>query len=790
MASANPFALLGSGGGSGGDRSAGAGTSGAAAGGSSNAGSEQTSKKKKNRGGKKRRSRRKSFAVPNATDDEARPSSAKKTSQSPDARGPPDFYMHGRNLSNTSLESEALLDHRHHPWGSRPRRPSTLVASQHNKTRDSQPRLRTVRGSGRREDGDEQEGDEFEAADRQLSESTPLLSSSAARHEMDHRAYGSSDGMGSRGGRARHDSIHHRESSRSSWGRPGQFAPTTPGAERYNVNYPPSMPGSPRLTGELDRLDMNFGDELMRDQLESSSKDDAASLPDVETSSQRMQGSPAFPRRHTIAMQAEEDVCFPQEGMSEIADDDTRHSQNDRSQRRPRRRRGKWPDLAVLEEWSRLEREDRSQEQRIKKITEPQLVNGRLRPTRKGWCRTEEDAPYRFTYFNEEFQSTIHSQTISELVQPDSSFRDLFIPERPVLSDTSDSEDDEEDDRVPAMNSHFSSSLRVGEPNSKGRAPSVAVSTQSASEPAGEGLASPHKAPSKNSSGEATPVGTKSPAVPAAPPGAVKPNSPLPPMPPKPVRYGDRPVWWLDVLSPTEAEMKVIQRAFGIHPLTTEDIMLQEQREKVELFRHYYFVNYRSFDQDTESETHMEPVNLYMVVFREGVISFHFQQTPHPANVRRRIRQLKDYMVLSADWISYAIVDDITDVFVPLIQNIEDEVDDIDDDILKMHTSNDSESKTGRFKDEHGDDNEKSSLCGSTNADVSDGDMLKRVGECRKKVMTLYRFLGNKADVIKGFAKRCNEHYQVAPRSEIGLYLGDIQDHIVTMTANLSHYEV
>lgn len=53
--------------------------------------------------------------------------------------------------------------------------------------------------------------------------------------------------------------------------------------------------------------------------------------------------------------------------------------------------------------------------------------------------------------------------------------------------------------------------------------------------------------------------------------------------------------------------------------------------------------------------------------------------------------------------------------------------------------------------------------------------MLKRVGDCRKKVMGLYRLLGNKADVIKGFAKRCNEQWEVAPRSEIGLYLGDIQ---------------
>ena len=68
-------------------------------------------------------------------------------------------------------------------------------------------------------------------------------------------------------------------------------------------------------------------------------------------------------------------------------------------------------------------------------------------------------------------------------------------------------------------------------------------------------------------------------------------------------------------------------------------------------------------------------------------------------------------------------------------------------------------------------------------------NMLRRVGECRKKVMSLYRLLSTKADVIKGFAKRCNEQWEVAPRSEIGLYLGDIQDHIVTMTANLSHYE-
>ncbi|KAI1018922.1 hypothetical protein LB505_002939 [Fusarium chuoi] len=60
--------------------------------------------------------------------------------------------------------------------------------------------------------------------------------------------------------------------------------------------------------------------------------------------------------------------------------------------------------------------------------------------------------------------------------------------------------------------------------------------------------------------------------------------------------------------------------------------MLQEAREKVELFRHYYFVNYRSFDQDNNSDNFLEPVDMYVVVFREGVLSFHFSKTPHPAN--------------------------------------------------------------------------------------------------------------------------------------------------------------
>ena len=116
-------------------------------------------------------------------------------------------------------------------------------------------------------------------------------------------------------------------------------------------------------------------------------------------------------------------------------------------------------------------------------------------------------------------------------------------------------------------------------------------------------------------------------------------------------------VWWLDVLNPSEDELEMFQEGFGIHRLTTEDIKTQEIREKVELFKQYYFVCFRSFYQmDKTSDDYMDPVNVYMVVFREGIITFTYTPSPHAANVRKRIGNLRNYISLTSDWICYAMV--------------------------------------------------------------------------------------------------------------------------------------
>jgi len=217
-------------------------------------------------------------------------------------------------------------------------------------------------------------------------------------------------------------------------------------------------------------------------------------------------------------------------------------------------------------------------------------------------------------------------------------------------------------------------------------------------------------------------------------------------------------VWWLDVQNPTRAELDVISKAFKVHRLTREDIEMQEPREKVELFPQYYFVCFRSFIMNKKSEDFLDPIHIYIIVCADGVLSFSYTPNPHAKNVRRRINKLGDFVSLGPDYICYAMIDDIVDCFAPIIRDAEQESEDIEDQVFIARED-----------------------------DLS--ALLKKIGICRKYVLNMMRLLGGKADVIRGFAKRCNESYDMTPRGDIGLYLGDIQDHVVTMMSNLGHVE-
>ncbi|KAI8641261.1 hypothetical protein BD408DRAFT_444470 [Parasitella parasitica] len=225
--------------------------------------------------------------------------------------------------------------------------------------------------------------------------------------------------------------------------------------------------------------------------------------------------------------------------------------------------------------------------------------------------------------------------------------------------------------------------------------------------------------------------------------------------------------FWIDIHNPRDVEMKQIQRIFHIHPLTAEDITTEEPREKCEAFNHYYFICFRTFEANSLSSNYLQPIGIYILIFKGFILTFHFgSSTPHSANVRKRMMYLKDSLTVTPDWICYGLLDDITDTFVPLIRTIEFEVDSIDELVLILKETEQS-------------------------------DMLRRIGYCRKKMMSLLRLLVAKSDVIKTLIKRGGHHESTKASKnkrptvshDVIIYLGDIQDHIVAMLQSLNHYE-
>ncbi|KAF7985342.1 hypothetical protein HWV62_6551 [Athelia sp. TMB] len=138
--------------------------------------------------------------------------------------------------------------------------------------------------------------------------------------------------------------------------------------------------------------------------------------------------------------------------------------------------------------------------------------------------------------------------------------------------------------------------------------------------------------------------------------------------------------WWLDISSPTWEDMRAIGKLLHLHPLTLEDILQQDPREKLELFPRlgYYFVSFRAIESratrerfrrlraiDTDRNDYLDDggavgeVNIYLVVFREGVVSFHFEDI--------------------ADWIAHGILDSVVDSFFPFLEEVEKEVLEVED---------------------------------------------------------------------------------------------------------------
>ncbi|PYI32125.1 cora family metal ion transporter [Aspergillus indologenus CBS 114.80] len=231
--------------------------------------------------------------------------------------------------------------------------------------------------------------------------------------------------------------------------------------------------------------------------------------------------------------------------------------------------------------------------------------------------------------------------------------------------------------------------------------------------------------------------------------------------------------WWLDICDASEEDVKAVGQALSIHPLTAEDIVTREPREKIETFRNYYLISFQTLLSATgnslermkslTSEPHTIPdsAGFYILVFKNAVVTFSPKGCcNHVSRVLDRIHRMQDPSIMSSEWICYALIDDIVDSFAPYIRAAERDCDAIEDQVF-MARADDIKA------------------------------IIPLVDRLHKSITQLTNCLSGKNDVLNGFVKRCQAKSQnaVFSKADMIVYLGDVQDHLVTTLTSLSHFD-
>lgn len=317
-----------------------------------------------------------------------------------------------------------------------------------------------------------------------------------------------------------------------------------------------------------------------------------------------------------------------------------------------------------------------------------------------------------------------------------------------------------------------------------------------------------------------------------------------------------------------------------MHPLTLEDILQQDPREKLDLFPKlgYYFISFRAIEtpegreksrrQLQKMNEHLESIpghregavgetNVYLVVFTEGICCFHYNDiAEHTDRIRNRISLLEEVANMTSDWIAHGILDSIVDSFFPYLEEIGKEVMAIEELVLDPMKSDvmtvpsiagpESEKSLKRSSSQtiteeklHSPVPITETLSMTEKTLRSDGGVrprfaaphwtlplifrrvrryltkrwnrppsaqeappsattltLRRMARARKLVTSLSRLLASKSEVITQIRKRLLKAGtsglgtgSKAEELEVAIYMGDVQDHILTLQHSLNHYQ-
>ena len=143
---------------------------------------------------------------------------------------------------------------------------------------------------------------------------------------------------------------------------------------------------------------------------------------------------------------------------------------------------------------------------------------------------------------------------------------------------------------------------------------------------------------------------------------------------------------WIGLHEPDEVLLKQVQRQFGLHDLAVEDALHAHQRPKLEFFGDSLFLVLHTVQRVNGNtvfgETHIFAGRGYVVAIRHGA-SVTYRE------LRQRCESNPVMLAKGSDFVLYSLMDFIIDNYLPVMDQLENEANAIEDSVLNSEADRD-----------------------------------------------------------------------------------------------------
>jgi len=136
---------------------------------------------------------------------------------------------------------------------------------------------------------------------------------------------------------------------------------------------------------------------------------------------------------------------------------------------------------------------------------------------------------------------------------------------------------------------------------------------------------------------------------------------------------------WVDITDPTDEDVRLLEQQFRFHPLAIEDTRNQHQRPTIADYGDHLFLIVNPVGRSGEGVAFRE-LDIFLGANR--LVTVHLGPEPIIAAARQRIGQTSGANVPTPGYVLYALVDAIVDGYFPVLDEIGDQADTLEDAVL------------------------------------------------------------------------------------------------------------